>query len=104
VRHSHASVAVVSTLLSTPGEDHWGYQLQNATGLPSGVVYPIVHRMVREGWLWVEQESIEEAAGRRPRRYLRLSLEELPQMIRWLEQAAHDPRFRGRLGFGGEDR
>jgi PadR family transcriptional regulator, regulatory protein PadR len=50
---------------------HYGFDIMDATGLPSGTVYPILRRLDREGLLQSSWEDATEAqkAQRPPRRY-----------------------------------
>ena len=50
---------------------HHGFDIMDATGLPSGTVYPILRRLDGEGLLestWEEQAAAQRE-GRPPRRY-----------------------------------
>ncbi len=50
---------------------HYGFDVMDATGLPSGTVYPILRRLDREGLLessWEKQATAQEEQ-RPPRRY-----------------------------------
>jgi DNA-binding PadR family transcriptional regulator len=50
---------------------HYGFDIMDATGLPSGTVYPILRRLDREGLLdssW-EKHSTAQQEQRPPRRY-----------------------------------
>ena len=50
---------------------HYGFDVMDATGLPSGTVYPILRRLDREGLLessWENQEDAQREQ-RPPRRY-----------------------------------
>lgn len=50
---------------------HHGFDIMDATGLPSGTVYPILRRLDREGLLtsrW-EKQAAAEREGRPARRY-----------------------------------
>lgn len=54
---------------------HYGFDVMDATGLPSGTVYPMLRRLEREGLV---RSSWEEAAAaqreqRPPRRYYQLT-------------------------------
>ena len=54
---------------------HYGFDAMDATGLPSGTVYPILRRLDREGLLessWEKQASAQEEQ-RPPRRYYALT-------------------------------
>ena len=68
---------VLRALLQDPREQHYGLQLCEQTGLPSGTVYPIVARLEQLGWLesrW-EDPDAHIAEGRPRRRYYRLTRE-----------------------------
>jgi PadR family transcriptional regulator len=54
---------------------HYGFDVIDATGLPSGTVYPILRRLEREKLVSAEWEQAEIAhrAQRPPRRYYELS-------------------------------
>jgi PadR family transcriptional regulator PadR len=54
---------------------HYGFDIMDATGLPSGTVYPILRRLDREGLLestWEAQRDAQ-AEQRPPRRYYALT-------------------------------
>ena len=54
---------------------HYGFDILDATGLPSGTVYPILRRFAREGLAtseW-EAEGLAQAEKRPPRRYYALT-------------------------------
>ena len=54
---------------------HYGFDIMDATGLPSGTVYPILRRLDREGLLessW-EKPRIAQDEQRPPRRYYGLT-------------------------------
>ena len=54
---------------------HYGFDIMDATGLPSGTVYPILRRLDREGLLESTWEPHRAAQGeqRPPRRYYALT-------------------------------
>jgi PadR family transcriptional regulator PadR len=74
---------------------HHGFDVMDATGLPSGTVYPILRRLDREGLLRSAWESAEAAQReqRPPRRYYEITpagetlLSEAVQRYRTLERA-----------------
>src|SRR4051812_40286481 len=53
----------------------YGFDIMDATGLPSGTVYPALRRMETEGWIVSQWESQQRAlAGQRPaRKYYRIT-------------------------------
>lgn len=75
VKRTHTLQQVAAALMADPAEQHYGYEISRQSGLRSGVLYPILHRMLDEGWLtdgWEDQP----AAGRRrtpPRRYYKIT-------------------------------
>ena len=67
-------VKVVSALLTAPDEPRYGLDLMRLTGLPSGTLYPVLHRLRAAGWLAADWEDVDPvAAGRPARRYYRLT-------------------------------
>lgn len=94
---THALVQVVSALMADPQGRHWGYDLSRRSGVRSGVLYPILHRLLEEGWLsdgW--EDGSELNGGRPPRRYYELTEEGIVQLGAILRKAEGDSRF-GRL-------
>jgi DNA-binding PadR family transcriptional regulator len=81
---------------------HHGFDIMDATGLPSGTVYPILRRLDREGLLtstW-EKPSIAQREQRPPRRYYDITpegaemLAEAMRRFRALEHAVLPRRFK----------
>jgi DNA-binding PadR family transcriptional regulator len=75
---------------------HYGFDIMDATSLPSGTVYPILRRLDREGLLtsaW-EKQTIAQREQRPPRRYYEITgagetmLAEAISRYRTLEQVA----------------
>ena len=56
---------------------HHGFDLMDATGLPSGTVYPMLRRLEKEGLVRAKWEDPETARSeqRPPRRYYELTAE-----------------------------
>lgn len=68
------TLAVLRAMLDEPSGLHYGVELARQTGLRSGTLYPILLRLLRAGMIEDEWENIDPAvAGRRPRRYYRLT-------------------------------
>jgi PadR family transcriptional regulator PadR len=68
------TLKVLKVLLSDPFAEHYGLQIAKEAGLPSGTIYPILVRLEGYGWVVSDWEQIDPVvAGRRPRRYYRLS-------------------------------
>ncbi|MEU6203056.1 PadR family transcriptional regulator [Micromonospora musae] len=69
-------VKVLSALLAEPDAERYGLDLMKLTGLPSGTVYPVLHRLQGARWVEADWETIDPAAEGRPaRRYYRLTAE-----------------------------
>lgn len=51
MKHTPATESVLIVFLDHPDEDHYGWELMERTGLPSGTLYPILDRLSRKGWL-----------------------------------------------------
>jgi PadR family transcriptional regulator PadR len=66
---------VLRAALQEPAREWYGLQMCDATGLPSGTVYPIISRLERHGWIESRWEDPAEhiAEGRPRRRYYRLT-------------------------------
>ena len=68
------TLAILAALLVDVDQPHYGLELAKVAGLPSGTIYPALARLERERWVESERETIDPAvAGRRPRRYYRLT-------------------------------
>ncbi len=76
VRMTASVLKVAAALLADPAAERYGLQIMQATGLPSGTLYPILVRLERAGWIASRWEQIDPAAEGRPsRRYYRLTAE-----------------------------
>jgi DNA-binding PadR family transcriptional regulator len=65
---------VIAALLADPNGEHYGLELMQETGLPSGTLYPILLRLDRAGWVTSRWEQLDPVAEGRPnRRYYRLT-------------------------------
>lgn len=74
IRMTHATALVLRGL---DAGHAYGFDLMDATGLPSGTVYPILRRLEEAGLVrgaWEESESAEDR-GRPRRRYYELTAE-----------------------------
>ncbi|MGH3692888.1 MAG: PadR family transcriptional regulator [Pseudonocardiaceae bacterium] len=93
MRKTHALVQVAIELMADPAAKHWGYELSKRAGVRSGVLYPILKRLLEEGWLtdgWEDPTAIEK---RPPRRYYELTNEGRVQLSGLLQEARTDARF-----------
>jgi PadR family transcriptional regulator, regulatory protein PadR len=67
---------VLRVMLSDPTAPYYGYDLMKAARLPSGTLYPMLARLQHEGLVGSEWEAQrEDASGRPPRKYYRLTAE-----------------------------
>ena len=73
MRKTKSLVIVLEALLATPTADHWGYDLQRQTGMRSGILYPILRRLLEAEWVDDGWEDLSAVEGRPPRRYYRLT-------------------------------
>ena len=76
-QRSHETKRVLQTLLDAPGDETWGFQVMEASGLSAGTTYVILRRLRDEGlldWRW-EAQAQAAAEGRPPRRYYHLTAE-----------------------------
>ncbi len=98
---THSLVAVAVELMAAPNERHWGYELSRASKVRSGVMYPILGRLLERGWVEDGWENPDEIKTKRPpRRYYTITpagLEELGALARRAEPEAR-PALRPRLG------
>lgn len=70
IRITIAVARVLREFLSDTQEPRYGYDLMQATGYPSGKLYPILARLVSAGWLTREREDVHPGSARRPARFL----------------------------------
>lgn len=69
-----ALAGVLQAFLDDPAAERYGLDIMQATGCPSGTVYPILMRLQRAGWLESHWEEIDPSlAGRPARRWYRLA-------------------------------
>jgi PadR family transcriptional regulator PadR len=69
-----AFLKVMSTFLKTPSKGLSGVDIMKVTGLPSGTVYPLLARLLTNGYLDAEWEDADpRKVGRRPKRLYRLT-------------------------------
>jgi PadR family transcriptional regulator, regulatory protein PadR len=61
---------LLAVFLAHDPQPRYGYELMQATGFPSGKLYPILGRLTHAGWLTREREGIDPAEEGRPARYM----------------------------------
>jgi PadR family transcriptional regulator PadR len=65
---------VLRALLEDAASPHYGLELIRSSGVSGGGLYPILAKLEADGWIVGEWEAIDEAAaGRRKRRYYRMT-------------------------------
>jgi PadR family transcriptional regulator PadR len=86
-RMTMTTLKVLGVLLDDPTAEHYGLEIAKAAGLASGSLYPILARLEQAGWIQGSWEDVDPvAAGRRPRRYYRLT----PHGVECARQARED--------------
>jgi PadR family transcriptional regulator PadR len=99
MRRTHALIQVALALVADPAGRHWGYDLSRRAGVRSGVLYPILHRMLDQGWMQDGWEDPAQLSGKRPpRRYYVLTDEGRTALGALLQEARSDARFGALLG------
>lgn len=85
------TVTILSIFLSDVDKPHYGADLMNDSGLGSGTLYPILHRLQDAGWVTSAWEQEDPAALARPaRRYYLLTpdgVEQARQRLAELHQS-----------------
>ena len=62
-------LALLDVLTDDPTREWYGLELMEATGLSSGTLYPLLHRLVADGWLVRTQEKPSDKGGASRRLY-----------------------------------
>ncbi len=62
----------LEVLLADPGREWYGLEIMERSELSSGTLYPILHRLVLDGWL-LRTRDVESESGGPARRLYRLS-------------------------------
>lgn len=94
MRTTRALVQVAMAFLDDPTGRHWGYELFKQSGVRSGVLYPMLTRMLDQGWLadgWEDPTTIHEK--RPPRRYYELTDEGRLALGAVLQGVCREARF-----------
>jgi PadR family transcriptional regulator PadR len=93
MKKTHALVSVACALLDDPDGQHWGYELAKKTGVRSGVLYPMLSRLLDAKWLVDGWEDPTVIHGRPPRRYYQLTKVGSSRLQAVVAEAAREPRF-----------
>lgn len=95
---------VLRQVLVEPNREWYGLEVVQATGLPTGTVYPIITRLEQAGWITSRWETpAEQAEDRQPRprrRYYRLT-EDGVEITRLALAAAYANRATAPIPLGG---
>lgn len=102
MRKTHSLMQVALALMDDPAGRHWGYELMKQAGVRSGVLYPVLQRMLSDGWLSDGWEDPAEIDGRRPaRRYYELTDKGRRELGATVTDAATDERFAALFAWHG---
>jgi PadR family transcriptional regulator, regulatory protein PadR len=72
VRKTRTLRKTAAAIMANPASRHWGYDLWKRSGVRSGALYPVLRRMLEEGWLTDGWEQPGQN-GRPARRYYELT-------------------------------
>jgi DNA-binding PadR family transcriptional regulator len=70
VRLSHTAALILQSIGSAR---HYGFEVMEVTGLPSGTVYPVLHRLERERLIASRWEELPASSQRPARKYYKLT-------------------------------
>jgi PadR family transcriptional regulator PadR len=99
MRRTTSLVALAVAIMGDPSGRHWGYDLSRNAGLRSGVLYPMLQRLLENGWLQDGWEPVEEAqAEKRPARRYYVLTEFGAKELGALAASAPQPVRVGKLG------
>jgi PadR family transcriptional regulator PadR len=96
VRITRHLVRVAMALMDQPRARHWGYELFKRSGVRPGALYPMLTRLLDEGWLadgWEDRAAIPEGETRPARRYYQLTDKGREELGAVVERARGEPRF-----------
>lgn len=94
MRKTTPTIHVALELLKEPTAQHWGYDLHQRTGISTGVLYPVLTRMLDCGWLttgW--QVGSSSPGGRKARRLYKLTASGGQALELMVNEARTDRRF-----------
>jgi PadR family transcriptional regulator PadR len=61
---------VLNVFLENPGQPRYGFELMKRTSMASGSLYPLLARLVADGWLTRSRERVNPSSAGRPPRML----------------------------------
>lgn len=88
MRHTAPLVRVARQLVANPDGRHYGYSLSKNSDVKTGVLYPMLRRLLNAGWVSDTREPETSANGRPARRYYTLTPKGLEALTKIVE--AHD--------------
>jgi len=62
------TLKVLREMVAAPTHSHYGLELVEAAGLPSGTIYPILARLEKADWVSSGWEDVDPSVVKRPRR------------------------------------
>lgn len=68
-RITNQLLALLEAMMADLNREWYGLELMEATNLSSGTLYPLLHRLVADGWLERTREVPSEDGGRSRRLY-----------------------------------
>lgn len=89
MRLTLATVQVARALLSASESPQWGRDIGRRAAVKSGVVHPILERMITAGWLTAQRVESKEGS----RRYYQITEAGRHELEGLLARAKDDPRF-----------
>lgn len=94
-RMTTTTVLVLQALLHDPGQELYGLEIAELTGVDPGTIYPILVRLQRLGWVDSRWEQIDSHAEKRPaRRYYWITSHGVQQARQALEAVQRTKRPR----------
>lgn len=94
MRRTYSFIQVAMALMDDPLRQHWGYDLTKRSHVRSGVLYPILQRMLDEGLLTDGWEQAPADELKRPaRRYYVLTDRGRQQLGASVAKAQQEDRF-----------
>jgi len=93
MRKTRALIAVALALMEDPTGRHWGYDLSRRAQVASGSLYPLLTRLLEEGWVKDGWDDHRTVSGRPPRRYYTLTEKGLRELGAVIASAEQDRRW-----------
>jgi PadR family transcriptional regulator PadR len=94
MRRTKALVKIALAMMNDPHGQYYGLDLTRSAGVLSGTLYPILRRMLADGWLSDDWEDPATVSNRPPRRYYGLTNHGRAELGAILAAAQKESRFR----------